>query len=225
MAGGGGYDTYIVDNSNDKVIEGANAGNDLVMASASFTLGANVENLTLTGNSAIDATGNALENVIKGNAKANEIDGGGGDDLLTGKGGNDIFVFKSDSGDDRITDFKSGSDKIDVTAYGFASGDAVLAAASNTQGGVVIKLDNNNSVELTGLSKNQLNSNDFIVDKGEALGFSDLLDEGVGVVFADSGGNTANAPAATELGALTLLGDLAAARLLDDDLSAVEGIV
>ena len=166
----------------------------------------------------------ALENVIKGNAKANEIDGGVGDDLLTGKGGADVFVFKSDSGDDRITDFKSGSNEIDVTAYGFTSGEAVLAAASNTQGGVVIKLDNNNSVELTGVTMNQLNSNDFIVGKGEALSFGDLLDEGVGEVIS-GGGDTANAPAAIELGALTLLGDLAAARLLDDDLSAIEGIV
>jgi hypothetical protein len=100
-----------------------------------------------------------------------------------------------------------------------------LAATSNTQDGVVIKLDDNNSVELTGVTTDQLNSNDFILDEGEALDFGDLLDVGVGEVFADSGGNTASAPAATKLGALTLLGDLAAARLLDDDLSALEGIV
>ncbi len=49
MSGGGGDDTYVVGNSFDAVIEGANAGSDLVQSNISYTLGANVENLTLTG--------------------------------------------------------------------------------------------------------------------------------------------------------------------------------
>jgi Ca2+-binding RTX toxin-like protein len=52
MIGGLGSDTYIVDNAGDSVVEGADAtvGNaDLVNSSVSFSLGANIENLTLTG--------------------------------------------------------------------------------------------------------------------------------------------------------------------------------
>ena len=48
MAGGTGNDTYIVDSASDVVIEAAGAGTDRVNAYVSYTLGANVENLTCT---------------------------------------------------------------------------------------------------------------------------------------------------------------------------------
>ena len=48
LAGGAGNDTYFV-GAGDTVTEGAGAGTDTVNSTATFTLGANVENLTLTG--------------------------------------------------------------------------------------------------------------------------------------------------------------------------------
>ena len=47
MVGGIGNDTYVVDNVGDVVTEALNNGTDLVQTSVSYTLGANVENLTL----------------------------------------------------------------------------------------------------------------------------------------------------------------------------------
>ena len=63
MSGGAGNDTYVVDDAGDVVTEAAGEGTDTVRARVSYTLGANVENLTLTGTGAINGTGNALDNV------------------------------------------------------------------------------------------------------------------------------------------------------------------
>ncbi|MRX52345.1 hypothetical protein GI374_18690, partial [Paracoccus sp. S-4012] len=64
LNGGAGDDIYIVDNVGDQVNEGRNGGTDLVRASVSYALTANVENLTLTGTGNINGTGNDLANRI-----------------------------------------------------------------------------------------------------------------------------------------------------------------
>jgi beta-glucanase (GH16 family) len=97
MHGGTGNDIYYVDNAGDRIDERGGSGTDRVLASVTFSLanaarvfGA-VENLTLTGASAINATGNALNNVISGNAAANVLRGAAGNDTLKGMGANDTL--------------------------------------------------------------------------------------------------------------------------------------
>lgn len=92
MVGGVGDDFYAVDNVGDRVIELAGGGVDRVQSTVSFSLSANVENLTLAGTEAINGVGNAQANMIFGNAAANVLNGQAGHDHLDGRAGDDRLI-------------------------------------------------------------------------------------------------------------------------------------
>lgn len=90
MSGGAGSDTYLVNSTADRVYERDVQGVDRVVSDVSFSLARQfIENLTLSGSSNLNGTGNTLANVIAGNAGANELLGGKGNDTLHGGGGSD----------------------------------------------------------------------------------------------------------------------------------------
>ncbi|KQN59132.1 hypothetical protein ASF02_19915 [Pseudomonas sp. Leaf58] len=110
MEGGIGNDTYVVDNLGDLVVEAANSGDDTVQASIDYTLGNNVERLTLLGAAHLNGTGNALANILVGNSGNNQLDGGDGADVLQGGAGNDTLL--GGAGNDSLTG-GDGNDMLD----------------------------------------------------------------------------------------------------------------
>jgi Ca2+-binding RTX toxin-like protein len=141
MAGGRGNDTYVVAQSGDVVTELANEGLDTVRSSITYTLGANLENLTLTGSTAIHATGNALDNVLTGNSAGNTLTGGAGDDWLDGLGGSDTMV--GGTGNDTYVVAQTGDVVTELANEGL---DTVRASITYTLG------SNVENVILTGSS-------------------------------------------------------------------------
>jgi Ca2+-binding RTX toxin-like protein len=91
LVGGLGDDTYYVNVSGDVVLEDADAGTDVIFSSASYILALNVEELRLTGNANVNATGNAFGNLLFGNAGNNILDGKAGVDTMAGGAGNDTY--------------------------------------------------------------------------------------------------------------------------------------
>jgi Ca2+-binding RTX toxin-like protein len=127
LVGGLGNDTYVVDNAGDIVTENAAEGTDTVQSSVSWTLGNNLENLTLTGTALINGTGNSLNNVLIGNSSANTLIGGAGDDTLNGGAGvdtlvggtgNDTYKLGRGYGADTVTENDATVGNTDVALFG-----------------------------------------------------------------------------------------------------------
>jgi Ca2+-binding RTX toxin-like protein len=195
MQGGAGDDTYVVDNAFDIVMENLNEGIDTILASVSYGLSANVENLTLTGSADIDGTGNELDNIITGNDGANilsgldgndtllanggndRLDGGTGSDVMQGGAGDDTYVVESD-GDLVIEAAGSGIDTVesgitytltDNVENLILTGTDAISGTGNMLDNLIVGNDAANTLY-------GLDGNDTLI----ANGGNDLLDGGSG---------------------------------------------
>jgi serralysin len=177
MDGGLGNDTYHVDNAGDQVTELAGGGTDMVIASISYALGAEMEHLTASGAAAISLTGNDAGNALAGNAAANMLDGGAGNDTLDGAGGADRMV--GGTGNDTYY-VNHKSDKVIEAKSGGT--DLVYSSVSHTLGNYVEKLIGSGSSAIA-LSGNSL-SNTITGNAGKntikGQTGNDTLDGGLG---------------------------------------------
>ncbi|MGF6200135.1 beta strand repeat-containing protein [Pseudomonas laurylsulfatiphila] len=145
LAGGTGNDTYAVVDSLIQLREEVGAGTDTVKSAVSWVLGANLENLILTGTSTINGTGNGLANTLTGNAAANTLNGGAGADVMIGGLGNDIYYVDH------------ASDVVNETS---ATGgvDTVVSSVSRTLGNYQENLTLTGSAALTGTGNSLANT-------------------------------------------------------------------
>ena len=151
MVGGSGDDLYIVDSAGDVVVELANEGYDTVRSSVSYTLTDNVERLELTG-SALDGTGNALDNYLLGNGLSNHLDGGAGNDILLGGAG--IDYLRGGAGNDRLV----GGDGKDYMTGGTGNdtfvaelGSLTVTKLGNLSLDVIFDFSAGDKIDLTGI--------------------------------------------------------------------------
>lgn len=126
MTGGTGDDSYVVNSALDVVLENLNEGADTILSSITYILGANVENLALTGLAAIGGTGNGLDNELTGNSASNILTGKAGSDRLNGKAGadtliggsgNDIYILGREYGVDTLIENDSTIGNIDTVRF------------------------------------------------------------------------------------------------------------
>jgi Ca2+-binding RTX toxin-like protein len=206
MTGRGGNDLYVVDNVGDKIIEAVGEGTDLAQSSVSYTIAANVENLTLTGVASINGTGNTLDNTLTGNGGNNILNGGNGNDTLLGGVGNDSLV--GGNGNDILqggvgNDTLNGQANIDTASYADATLGvtvALVAGAQITGGGgtdTLISIEN-----LTGSARNDTLTGDGNANVLSGGGDKDTLNGGGGI-------DTLNGDAGVD----TLIGGLGGDRL------------
>ena len=158
LYGGLGDDTYVVADNGDAVIENAGEGRDLVLASIDYTLGANVEDLTLSG-SADTGKGNGLDNAITGSDSANKLYGYEGNDTLDGRGGNDD-LFGGAGGDTLIGG--AGQDKLaggaGNDAFVFLDGD--FGGATKATADLITDFATGDSIDLSAVDADVLSDGD-----------------------------------------------------------------
>jgi Ca2+-binding RTX toxin-like protein len=190
LRGGGGGDTYVVDNDGDQVVELPGEGRDTIRSlKTSYLLGDNVEDLQYTGDGqqAFHGVGNKLDNTIS-SLNGNDIleggdgndtlvsygwllgglwsgndtlTGGNGDDTLSAGDGKDTFKFADGWGADTVTDFTVGADILDMTGVsGLTSFSQIVDHIRDTADGARIEYAGN-SIVLNGVSAASLSAASF----------------------------------------------------------------
>ncbi|WP_302149158.1 DUF4347 domain-containing protein, partial [uncultured Desulfovibrio sp.] len=139
LVGGKGDDNYVVRTGNETIVENKNEGTDQVYSFVDYTLGANIENGALLGDTtsgAVQATslvGNDLNNVLAGNSSANYLSGGKGNDTLYGDKGSKADTLDGGAGNDLYHLYGNSTDIIEDSA-----GNDTVVFESDSAGGYTL---------------------------------------------------------------------------------------
>ncbi len=152
LDGGAGDDIYVLSVQGDTITERAGGGIDEVRIASTYTLGAHLENLTLTGGADLNGTGNGAHNTLVGNRGANTLaglrgndllDGGAGRDRMEGGPGNDTYFV--DRATDVVVERAREGDDVVFSAVSYrlpANVEGLALLGSNNSTGTGNGLDN-----------------------------------------------------------------------------------
>ncbi|MFC7499518.1 calcium-binding protein [Enterovirga sp. GCM10030262] len=99
------------------------------------------DNYYLNGGAGNDVMiGGSGDDFLVGGAGNDRLTGKLGEDMYIGGGGEDIFVFNGAASDDIVLDFTSGTDRIDLSAYGIGFDDV---EATTSGGDTILEVDAN----------------------------------------------------------------------------------
>jgi subtilisin family serine protease/Ca2+-binding RTX toxin-like protein len=152
---------------------------DTLTQDVTSTLPTNVENLTLTGTTAINGTGNAGDNVLIGNSANNILTGLAGNDTLNGGAGNDTL----DGGDGN--DILNGGAGNDILNGG-AGNDILSGSAGND----ILNSGAGNDILTGGIGKDSL-TGELGVDRFDYRTLADSVFSSFDVI-TDFNANTGN---------------------------------
>lgn len=154
---GGTGDDKLFGQGGDDVLTGDQGKDKLFGGAGSDTLSGGADNDNLFGQDGDD--------VLTGDQGNDRLFGGEGDDTLSGGDGADRFIFAANSGDDSITDFEDGVDRIDLRKLDVQSEGQLLSAISDIGDDVLINLDalgGNGSIVIEDFFFNDTNAADFL---------------------------------------------------------------
>ena len=119
--------------------------------------------VTLSGSDGATVIGGNGVDVIKGASGADFIDGRGGNDTLSGGNGADTFTVSKGTGQDVVTDFRAGEDKIVLSGFDFTSVEDVLKHSTASKAGLSIDLGNGDSLMLNNIAASALGANNLTI--------------------------------------------------------------
>ena len=169
LNGGRGTDTVSYAGSDSEVVVSLASGAAYRGHAAGDTI-IDIENLEgssyadrlLGDNAANSLWGRAGNDTLSGRAGDDTLDGGPGADLLNGGRGTDTFVFHFDDGDDTISDFTDGEDRIDLSEFDL-SGFTALNISTDPAGVMIdLSAEGGGTILLENFDMSDLDAGDFL---------------------------------------------------------------
>jgi Ca2+-binding RTX toxin-like protein len=168
------------DNAQLSVISGANGidslsaaetgqGTVIVDGTGTVQLADGTDNVvTIADGATVEVAGGSGNDTITANTTGSTLDGGSGNDTLIAGAGSDSIVFQSGYASDTVSQFDTAADIVELTGLSVTSFAELLALITDDATGAILDLGAGDQLQLLGVSKSSLTTNNFLVD-GQVL--------------------------------------------------------